>query len=128
MPVEEVMHPGVVGCDPAAPLPVIARILADEQIHCVVVGGIERTREGERLSWGIVSDRDLIRALDATGESVTAAGARGHRDRHGRAGGDARPRRAADGEPRVTHLVVVDGASRSAIVSSLDVARAAGGG
>ena len=71
--VEEVMHAGLIGCDPAAPLPVIARIFAEEQIHAVVVGGIDRTREGERLTWGIISDHDLMRALDATGESVTAA-------------------------------------------------------
>jgi hypothetical protein len=53
--VDEVMHAGLIGCDPSTPLPTIARIFADERIHSVVVHGIERTREGERLTWGIIS-------------------------------------------------------------------------
>ena len=50
--VEDAMHAGLIGCDPAAPLPVIARIFAEEQIHAVVVSGIERTRDGERSHLG----------------------------------------------------------------------------
>lgn len=71
--VEDVMHAGLVGCSPSAPLPVIARVLAEERIHCVVVHGIEHTREGERMTWGVINDRDLLRALDAGDGGVTAA-------------------------------------------------------
>jgi hypothetical protein len=49
---QEVMHAGVVACDPASPLAAVAWSLADGQIHCVVVRGIERARDGERLTWG----------------------------------------------------------------------------
>jgi len=127
IPVEDVMHAGLIGCDPAAPLPVIARIFAEEQIHAVVVGGIERTREGDRLSWGIISDHDLMRALDATGESVTAAA--------------LAVTAMITVEPQdplarvvqlmasydVSHVLVVEDGAPVGIVSSLDVARAAGG-
>lgn len=127
IPVEQVMHAGLVGCDPTATLPVIARIFAEEQIHCVVVGGIERTRAGERLTWGIVSDRDLVRALDATDSSITASAL-------------AAPARTSvtPDEPLaaavrimasedVTHVLVVEDDYPIGIVSVLDVARAAGG-
>ena len=105
----------------------IARIFAEEQIHAVVVGGIDRTREGERLTWGIISDHDLMRALDATGESVTAAG--------------LAVTAMISGDPPemlaravqlmasydVTHVLVVEDGAPVGMVSSLDVARAAGG-
>lgn len=125
--VEDVMHAGFIGCDPGAPLPVIARIFAEEQIHSVVVTGIERTRDGERLTWGIISDHDLIRALDATGETVTAA-----------ALAVTAMITVEPGEPLdravqlmasydVTHVLVVEDGAPVGILSSLDVARAAGG-
>ena len=57
----------------------IARIFAEEQIDAVAVGAIDRTRQGQRLTWGIISDDDLVRALDATGESATAAPSRSPR-------------------------------------------------
>jgi CBS domain-containing protein len=125
--VADVMHAGLVGCDPDATLPTIARIFAEEGIHCLVVNGIERTRAGERLTWGMVSDRDLVRALDATDTSVTA-------------GAIAVPAlmSVAPDEPLdhavrlmasfdVTHVLVIEAAYPIGIVSALDVARAAGG-
>jgi CBS domain-containing protein len=127
VPVRDVMHAGLVGCDPAASLPTIARIFAEERIHCVVVNGIERTRAGERLTWGIVSDRDLIRALDATDTSITA-------------GTLASPAlmsvtldESLDHAVRimasfdVTHVLVLEDDYPVGIVSAMDIARAAGG-
>ena len=125
--VETVMNPTIVGCDASATLPLIARIFAEERIHAVLVGGIERTHGGERLTWGIISDRDLMRALDATGESVTAGVLAG-----------TPPITVDVQEPldrvvqlmcehEVTHLLVVEHAQPVGIVSALDVARAAGG-
>jgi len=40
--VENAMHAGLVACDPTATLPVIARIFAEQRIHCVIVNGIAR--------------------------------------------------------------------------------------
>jgi CBS domain-containing protein len=127
MRVADVMHTGLVACDPSAPLTEIARILAEERIHCVMVHGIERTRAGERLTWGIVSDRDLVRALDTTEGGVTA----------GRLAVTAlltvEPDETLDRAIRlmasydVTHVVVVEHDYPVGIVSALDVARAASG-
>jgi len=127
MRVEDVMHAGLVGCDPTASLSDVARILAEERIHCVVVHGIERTRAGERLTWGIVSDRDLIRALDASDGGLTAGALAVT------AMLTVEPREQLDRAVQlmasydVSHIVVVENDYPVGIVSSLDVARAAGG-
>ncbi len=123
--VEDVMHVGLVACDPGAPLTEIARILATERIHCVLVRGIERTHAGERLTWGIVSDRELIRALDSPDAGTTA----------GMLAVTARPTvEPAENLDRavalmashdVTHLIVTDNDYPIGILSALDVARAA---
>ena len=123
--VEDAMHVGLVGCDPGASLTEIARILATERIHCVVVHGIERTRDGERLTWGIVSDRELIRALDSPDVGTTA----------GMLAVTALPTvepaenldRAVElmASHDVTHVIVTDNDYPIGILSALDVARAA---
>jgi CBS domain-containing protein len=125
--VEEVMHTGIVGCSPSTQLPAIARILAEQRIHAVVVRGIERTREGERLTWGILNDRDVMRAIDAGDGSVTA----------GQLAMPAEPTVDRD-EPLdraiqlmasydVSHVIVLDRGYPVGIVSALDVAGAAAG-
>lgn len=124
--VEHVMHAGIVGCVPEAPVSVIARILAEERIHCVIVHGIERTREGERVTWGVINDRDLMRALD-TGDGGLTAG-----------------ELAMPGQPTidvyepldlaiqlmasydVSHVIVLEKDYPIGILSALDVAAAAG--
>lgn len=125
--VEDAMHRGLVGCDPAASLPAIARIFAEERIHCVIVNGIERTRAGERLTWGIVNDRDLMRALDATNTSVNAGALAVS------ALVTIEPQEPLQNAVRlmaaydVAHVVVTENDYPVGIVSALDVARAAGG-
>jgi CBS domain-containing protein len=125
--VDEVMHAGLVGCSPSAPLAVIARTLAEERIHCLVVRDIERTRDGQRLTWGILNDRDVMRAIDAGDGSVTA----------GKLAMPAEPTVDA-GEPLsraielmasydVSHVIVLDRGYPVGMVSALDVAAAAAG-
>jgi CBS domain-containing protein len=127
MRAEDVMHAGLVGCDPTASLSDVARILAEERIHCVVVHGIERTRAGERLTWGIVSDRDLVRALDASDVTVTAGALAVS------AMLTVEPQEALDRVVQlmasydVTHVIVAEHDYPVGIVSALDIARAAGG-
>jgi CBS domain-containing protein len=127
MPVESVMHTGIVSCDPSVPLPAIARIFAEERIHCVVVNGIERTRAGDRLTWGIINDRDLMRALDA-GDGGATAGALAVTglvtvDRLEPLDRVIQLMASYD----VTHVLVVENDYPFGIVSALDVAGAAGG-
>lgn len=125
IPVRSVMHRGLVACDPGDSLTEIARLFAEERIHCVVVSGIEHTRHGERLTWGIVSDHDLVRALDATNTTATAATLAATEFV------TIEPEERLDhavqlmAEYDITHLVVTEGGLPVGVVSSLDVARAA---
>lgn len=56
--VADAMHPGVFMCHPQATLTEIARIMATNHIHCVVVAG---ESSGPDLVWGMISDLDLVR-------------------------------------------------------------------
>lgn len=125
--VGEVMHHGVIATAPQTPLGEVAAQMADNGVHCIVVEGLTRARDGqETLVWGILSDLDLIRAaangrLDANAgdlagtEIVTVESSDRVEDV---------TRLMADHE--CTHLVVVSPQSGepTGVVSSLDVARA----
>jgi CBS domain-containing protein len=54
--VADAMHEGVIVCERDEPLSLVARLMSEHRVHCVVVGG-----EAGRL-WGIVSDLDLVAA------------------------------------------------------------------
>jgi CBS domain-containing protein len=60
----DAMRAGVISCPPETPLRQVARMMAAEHIHCVVV--IDEGR------WGVVSDLDLLRAADGELETLTA--------------------------------------------------------
>lgn len=125
MTVGDHMHAGVVTCDPRTPLADVAEILSGKKIHCVVVAGIDTTRIGSRLTWGTLTDRDLIRALDSDDASITA--------------GPIAATEIVTVEPseslgrvvqlmnehEITHLVVVEKGFPVGVISSLDIARAA---
>jgi CBS domain-containing protein len=122
--VEEAMSNRVVTCPPDATVAAVARKMVDERIHCVVVAGIVKAAEGERLSWGVLTDRDLFEASTEGAAGLTA-------------GDIARPhvaivdrsdtmRQAAEQMCRLgtSHLVVADRRTGNAVgvVSSLDMA------
>lgn len=121
--VSDAMHWGLVHCAPEATLREVATLMADADVHCVVV----LDTPGERGSlWGVVSDLDLVAA--ATVRSLDAQ----------RAGGTAM-RPAITAFPHesletaaqrmtthgVSHLVVVDDVRRRPIgvMSTLDLVR-----
>jgi CBS domain-containing protein len=60
----DAMRQEVIYCPPEAPLRTVARIMARDRIHCVVVG----TEEG----WGVVTDHDLLRAAESGIDGVSA--------------------------------------------------------
>jgi CBS domain-containing protein len=63
MTVADAMHAGVVHLAPQAPVGDVARAMAGHRIHAIVVEGVARRDPGgERLVWGVVSDRDLLAA------------------------------------------------------------------
>jgi CBS domain-containing protein len=68
--VRDVMHPGVTTCLADVSLTQVARSMAENRVHCVAVAGIRRP--DQNLTWGLISDMDLLFALHrgALGESV----------------------------------------------------------
>jgi len=72
--VRDAMQLGLFHCPPDADLRALARTMAERSIHCVVVGGFRRTEHGgERLTYGIVSDLDLMRGLsEPTGVRIAS--------------------------------------------------------
>src|SRR6188472_1670513 len=73
--VEDVMRRGIVSCGPATDLTTVARIMAGDHIHAVVVSGTEMTPNGgEHLSWGLITALDLVAAtLPGVGQSDAGA-------------------------------------------------------
>jgi predicted transcriptional regulator len=128
MRVDAFMHTGLVRCEPETPVAEIARIFAEKRIHCVIVGGIEHSRAGDRLTWGVVDDRRLLAALDVGDGSVTAAAlatpAEPTVDVHEPL--DVAVRQLAG--HGASHAIVVDKAYPVGVLSVLDVARAVAGG
>src|SRR5512133_1618054 len=70
--VRDAMRTGVMSCEPDLPATTVARMMATHHIHAVVVEGIHHAPvHGDRLSWGVVSDMDLLRAARAGIEELT---------------------------------------------------------
>lgn len=127
--VGDVMHKGVVTTSLYAPMSEVARKMAANRIHCVVVWNEPARNESAEL-WGVVSDLDLVKI--AATEDVTARTA-------GRSaatpalmiGPDETLDRAAQlmAEHEVTHLVVVDPGMVKpvGVLSTLDLAAVLGG-
>ena len=124
--VADAMHHGVVTCRPEASLLAVARMMAAHRVHCIVVFRPADGDEDDPFVWGLVSDLDLVGAVEGDVHERTAGGTA------------ATPvvtvsphetlARAAQlmAEYGTAHLVVVEaGSSRpSGILSTLDVARA----
>ena len=71
--VRTAMQLGLFHCPPDADLQTLARVMTERSIHCVVVGGIHHGHGGERLTYGIVSDLDLMRGLQEPGGARIAS-------------------------------------------------------
>jgi CBS domain-containing protein len=71
--VRDAMQLGIFECPPETDVATIARTMAVQSIHCVLVAGIDRRGpRGEHLTWGIVSDLDLMRGLQPGLEGASA--------------------------------------------------------
>lgn len=71
MRVTDAMHVGVVTCARDTPLSVVARIMADERVHCVVVTD---EQDAPVSLWGVVSDLDLVAAAGVRPLGLQSAG------------------------------------------------------
>ena len=101
--------------------------MSDHRINCVVVGGLEETRGGTHLVWGVISDLDLARAASA-GEEPTAGHVAATEPVTASLSDSLGDAAHTMGEHDVAHLVVVDDrAEPIGVISTLDVARALAG-
>ena len=117
------MRAGIISCGPETDLATVARMMATNHVHAVVVSGTELTaRGGEHLTWGIVTALDLVAAALA-GVEAPEAGAIASTEI---VTVDVQEplERAAQlmVEHQLTHLLVVARARPVGILSTLDVA------
>ena len=124
--VADAMHPGIVTCDVEASVAEVAAAMADTRIHCVVIAGVSRRNGGEHLTWGVLSDLDLMAAL-AADEDATAASLAATPTITIESGEPLSQAAQIMAENQAAHLVVVEpGSDRPVgVISTLDVARAA---
>jgi len=126
----DAMHPGIVCCSPETPLRTVARLMTTYRVHAVLVtahGDVALPYPG---TWGIVSDRDLLRAAASGDPDVQTAGIAAVGPVHTVASSDelAGAAHVMD-EANATHLVVLEPHSGRPIgvLSTLDIARALAG-
>jgi CBS domain-containing protein len=123
--VADVMHRGIHTAAPDTGVGELARTMAEQRIHSVVVEG----SSGERLVWGVVSDRDLLAALHAGGDPTAGRIAMSEAAVVAQQAGldDAVTLMV---EHDLSHVIVVDEADGrpTGVLSSLDVARAVAAG
>ena len=118
--VGDAMTPGILTCLPVTPLRVVAQMMASHRVHAIVVFGHEDTL----LPWGVVSDLDLVGAIEshapagAVAASPVVTVTPGHSLLHAA---------ALMREHATTHLIVIADESSPlpiGVLSALDIARA----
>ena len=126
--VAEAMHPGVITVHVTTPLREVARIMATQRVHCVVVLGTDQEADVDLEGglWGVVSDLDLISDAALDELQHTTAGSAAVTPIVLIAPDDTL-RRAAHlmHKHKVTHLVVADRGAvyPLGVLSTLDIAR-----
>ena len=66
------MHPGILSCHTDMPLTEVARMMTAHRVHCIAVMAVSHSHPSEPMVYGIISDRDLVRAGLRTGDDETA--------------------------------------------------------
>lgn len=117
------MHPGVINCGPEADLITIARTMASNRVHSVVVSGIESLPGGgEHLTWGLITALDLVQAVLA-GDGGLDAGSLARTEIVTVDATDTLEHAAElMAEHQLAHLLVTAGAAPVGVVSTLDIA------
>jgi CBS domain-containing protein len=111
------MQLGLFECTPETDLRSVAQLMASKRIHCVVVAGDR---------WGIVSDIDLMRALEPGLEDITAGDVAATDFVIVRPDDSLEHAAQLMAEHETAHLIVVspDTGRPAGMLSTLDVARA----
>ena len=116
--VADAMRPRILTCDAREPLVEVARRMATEHVHAIVV-----LRGAEPGGWSIVTDRDILRCADRLDE-LTAGDAPAHEPQT--VVGDQPLHQAARqmAEGHASHAVVLDAPNGRPVgmLSTLDVA------
>jgi CBS domain-containing protein len=117
------MRPGVISCGPEADLITVARLMAANRVHCVVVSGVSALPDGgEHLTWGLISAHDLAEAA-LPGDNGIQAGALAASEIVTVDAADSLERAAQlMVEHGLSHVLVVDRGRPVGVVSTLDVA------
>jgi CBS domain-containing protein len=125
--VGDVMHPGVISCTADTTLVEVARTLASEQVHCVVVSDVERTLAGKRLRWSMIDTDDLVRALAAPDAGPLAGDVASTPITTVAPSDTVAEALALMVSSGVSHLIVEERGYPVGVLSALDIARVAGG-
>jgi len=126
IPVRDAMHAGVISCTADTPLVEVARILASESVHCVVISDIETTGGGQRLRWATIETRDFVQALASPGGASLAGDIATAPATTVASDASVADALALMVSADVAHLVVEDRGYPSGVLSALDIARVAG--
>ena len=122
--VADAMRHGIFTCPAGTPLTVIARTMAANHVHSVVVTGRELSGGGKvrERAWGIVTDVDVIRAADEA-EDLNAAYVATSDVRTVTPRTSLREAAHVMADEQISHLVVVDPETDEPIgvLSSLDI-------
>jgi CBS domain-containing protein len=120
--VADLMNPSLLSCSRDASLRTVAKVMVDNQVHCVVI--TDDPSDAAAL-WGIVSDLDLIAAASVRGLEEQQAGASAMTPAVTISPGET-VEYAAGLMTRygVSHLIVVDPVTRrpAGVLSTLDLA------
>lgn len=122
----DAMRAPVVAVDPSATLREIASIMGRSRIHSVVVDGLVRSANGDRLIWAVVGDHDVVRALADGRTDATAGDIAGTEALTVDAGDDLATVCAMLSRHGCAHAIVVRDERPVGIVSTLDIASAFG--
>ncbi|HSD81850.1 MAG TPA: CBS domain-containing protein [Solirubrobacteraceae bacterium] len=121
--VADAMRHGVLSCPPEFPATVVARIMATQHVHAVIVEGVRPAGgAAEHLVWGVISDMDLMAAARGGADELTA--------------GDLAVTEPVTVEPslplpeavrlmiehRTAHLIVAERGRPVGVLSTLDIA------
>ena len=69
----DAMRHGVLTCPPETSLTTVARMMAHNHVHAVVVTRPAAESDAQELAWAVVTDRDVLRARRAA-DDATAGG------------------------------------------------------
>jgi CBS domain-containing protein len=126
--VADAMHAGVMTCAPQSGLSDVARAMSEHNVHCLVVEGITSGVNGERLSWVVLSDLDLISAVNSGVRGLTAGKVAQTEPLSIESSATLRQAARMMDEHHVTHLIATQGERPAGVVSTLDVAACAARG